>query len=93
MPCKAQSQLANGVDNGDSRPAMLGGRLTLCRDMVMLLIKKRVRKQVWRRKDRDLACCSVALQFGESWTGDIYVATTWFLSVCHRVANSKRNMV
>lgn len=60
----------------------------------MLLIKKRVRRQMWRRKDRDLTCYGVALQFAEIWTGEIYVATTWFLSVCHRVAiNSKRNMV
>jgi len=60
----------------------------------MLLTKKSVRKQVWRRKDRDVNRYSVALQSAESWTGEIHMATNWFLFVCHRTAiNSERSMV
>lgn len=52
------------------------------------------RKQRWRRMDKDINCYRVALQLAESRTGEIYVATTWFLSVCHTVAtNSKRHIV
>lgn len=43
-------------------------------------------------KEGDASCYSVAVPFEEGWTGDIYAAAAWFLSVYHQVAlSSKRN--
>lgn len=53
-------------------------------------------KQRWGRKEvkqGDVpSCYSVAVPVAEGWTGEIYAATTWFLSVHHQVVlSSKRN--
>lgn len=59
-PCKAQSWLSNGVHKGSSWPATLGGSLTLCRDMLLLLTTKTVESEGGKAR-REMPAATVLL--------------------------------
>lgn len=63
---------------------------------MLLLVKKRVGKGRWRRKDRAVGGYSVALQLGQSWAGgggEIYVATTCFFIGVPQSSNKQKRKV
>lgn len=90
-PCKAQSWLCNDAHKGSSWPATSGGSLTLCGDWWCFWPQREWKAELGKEGGRCqlLQCCCA-----EGWADEIYVAASWFLSVCHQVAlSSKRNMV
>lgn len=81
-PYKAQPQLSNGVRKGSSWPAWLGGSLTLCRDIAVLLITKRAESKGGKGRGGDGSCYSVAVQFAEGWTGEIFCGCYLVFYLC-----------
>lgn len=92
---KAQSWLSNGVHKGSSWPATLGGSLTLCRDVVVLLITKRVEAKrgegrKGRRCNQLLQCCCALCRGLDRW--DLCGCYLAFIYVPPSSTKQKRNI-